>query len=86
MKYSLISAIAAAAIALSATCAAAEEISGRVLEIDREAQTLTLDNGATFTISEEVSLEGLTAGQEVTVTFEQRDADKVATEIGRPKN
>ena len=86
MKKTLVSTVAAALIVAFTGMVSADEISGRLAEINAEAQTFTLENGMTFSISEDVNLEGLAAGQEVRVTFEKKDSKNTATEVGRPQN
>lgn len=78
----LVGAVSALALFASAGLAvAAEEVTGTVLEIDEMAQTITLEDGATYTAAEGVILEGLEPGEEVTVSFEEEDGENVATSI-----
>ncbi len=86
MKKTLLSVLAAAAFAVGVGAASADEISGRILEIDAVAQTITLENGMKFTVSEDINLETVAPGQEVRVTFEKGDAGNLATQIGPPQN
>ena len=79
----LIAPIAAAAFLLSAATAFADEAAGKIAAV--EAGTLILEDGSTFTISESVSTEGLEPGTEVTVSYEEQDGQKVATEVA-PNN
>lgn len=80
----LIAPIAALAFALSVATAdaheaASDETAGKIVVVDES--TLVLEDGATFTISEGVSIEGLGPGTEVTVSFEEQDGQIVATEV-----
>ena len=75
----LIAPIAALAFVFSAATAFAEEAAGKVAAVD--AATLILEDGQTFTISEGVSTEGLEPGTEVTVSYEEKDGQMVATEV-----
>jgi len=79
----LIAPFAALAFAFSIATAYADEAAGKVASVD--AQTLILEDGTTFTISEGVSVEGLEPGTEVTVSFEEQDGQMVATEVA-PSN
>ena len=70
---------AAVAFALSMGIAQADEASGKVASVD--SQTLILEDGTTYTISESVSVEGLEPGTEVTVSYEEQDGQMVATDV-----
>jgi Cu/Ag efflux protein CusF len=79
---------AALAFALSvatafANEAASDETAGKIAVVDES--TLILEDGATFTISESVSIEGLEPGTEVTVSFEEQGGEIFATKIA-PSN
>jgi len=60
-----------------------DEAAGRIAVVDES--TLILEEGATFTVSEGVSIEGLKPGTEVTVSFEEQGGHIFATEIA-PSN
>ena len=68
---------AAALLAMIAT-AYAGEISGTVASVDPEGRTLVLDSGETFTLADEVSLEGIQPGLPVTVTFDDGTTEATA--------
>ena len=86
MSRKLVYVLATAAALAFASAASAEEISGTVVSINSEAQTITLDNGMTFSLSEDVSIEGLAPGQTVKVMYESRDSGNIATGVERPEN
>jgi hypothetical protein len=69
-------AIAFASAAMIST-AFAGEIEGVVTNVD--ATTVTLESGETFTVVEGVTLDGVEAGQTVSITF--NDGTTEATEI-----
>lgn len=79
----LIAPVVALVFLFSAATAFADEAAGKVASID--AETLILEDGTTFTISEGVSTEGLEPGTEVTVSYEEQDGQMVATEVA-PSN
>ncbi len=79
----LVAPLAALAFAFSMSIAQADEAAGKVAAVD--SQTLILEDGTTFTIGEGVSTEGLEPGTEVTVSYEEQDGQKVATEVA-PSN
>ena len=73
---------AATLFALSLSTAQADEAGGKIATLDQTSGTIILEDGTAFTISEGVSMEGLEAGTEVTVSFEQKDdGSLVATEV-----
>ncbi len=59
--------------------ASAEEANGRVASMD--STMLVLEDGTAFTIAEGVSTQGLQPGTEVTVSYEEIDGQKVATQV-----
>jgi len=71
--------LAALAFLFSAALAYAEDASGKIQSVD--SQTLTLEDGTTFTIGEGVMVEGLEPGTEVTVSYEEQDGQKKATSV-----
>ena len=73
--------VAALAFAFSAALAYADDATGKVASVDAQSQTLILEDGTSFMISEGVSVEGLEPGTEVTVSYEEQDGQKVATEV-----
>ena len=76
------SAVALLAGAGVASAAGADEQVSRILDLDTMAGTLTLDDGMTYTLDEGVSLHGLQAGEEVTVSFEEGpDGQQVISRI-----
>ena len=68
--------LATAALAPSAL---ADEANGRVVSID--AGMLILEDGTAYRISDGVSVENLQPGLEVTVSYEEKDGQKVATDV-----
>ena len=61
--------------------ALAEESSGKIEAMDPQSRTIILDDGNTYTVSQDVALESLRPGSEVTVSFEEQGGQKVVTEI-----
>lgn len=76
---------AALAFLFSVGIANAEEAAGKVAAVDPSTGSLILEDGTAFTIDEGVSMEGLEPGTEVTVSFEERDGQLIATEVA-PSN
>ncbi len=80
----LIAALAAVAFLFSAALAYAEDTSGMIASLDE--QTLTLEDGTTFTIGEGVSMEGLEPGTTVNVSYEEQDGQKVINSVTPANN
>jgi len=57
----------------------AAEMEGKIQTVDTSDRTLVLDNGMRVTVADGVAIEGLREGNEVKVTFEERDGRNVAT-------
>jgi len=76
-------AFALAITTASANEAASDETAGTIAVVDES--TLILEDGATFTISDSVSIEGLEPGTEVTVSFEEQGGQIFAIKIA-PSN
>jgi hypothetical protein len=74
-------AIAAAAFLGIAGTALADEASGRIQSVDPANGMLVLEDGTAFTVSEEVAIETLQPGTEVTVSYEEMDGKKQATSV-----
>ncbi len=81
----LIAPFAAIAFVFSIAIAQADATGGKIATVDPAAGSITLEDGTTFTIGEGVSMEGLEPGTEVTVSYEEQDGQKVATEVA-PSN
>lgn len=75
--------VAALAFVFSAAVAHADEATGTVASVD--SYNLILEDGTTFTLGEGVMIENLQPGAEVTVSYEERDGQMVATEVA-PSN
>jgi hypothetical protein len=80
-----IAATAALLLAVSAVTSHADEVTGRITSINPDLGTVTLDDGNIYLLpsSDQVGL--LVVGQQVTITFEERDdgmliASKLTTE------
>ncbi len=81
----LIAPFAAIAFVFSIAIAQADATGGKIATVDPAAGSITLEDGTTFTIAEGVSMDGLEPGTEVTVSDEEQDGQKVATEVA-PSN
>ena len=61
--------------------ALAEEAQGTVVSYDESAKTLTLDNGETYTVGDDVAALQLHEGDTVKVMVEEQEGKMVVTEI-----
>ena len=77
----LLAAISAAALFAVASPAFADEASGKVQSVNQEERTITLEDGTQFRVSEDANIESVMEGDEVTVSYEEADGQKTATEI-----
>ncbi len=80
MRY-LLAPLAACALLWTAASVSAEEMKGTVVEVDEAQGVIMLDSGESFTLAEGVTVEGLQPGTEVTVSYEDQDGEKVASQI-----
>lgn len=74
-------AVSALALFAAVGVANAEEATGTVSTIDETTNMLTLEDGTQYMLGEGVSTEGLAPGTEVTVTFEEQDGQRTATQV-----
>ena len=82
MRKSFLGLVAGAALLAAGAVGAAEEsATGVIIEFDEAARTLVLDTGETFQLAEGVAIEGLTAGTEVRVSYEEVDGTLTAIEV-----
>jgi Cu/Ag efflux protein CusF len=82
MKKSVIAAAAVLAVA-SSTGAFAKSATGTVASIDKNADSITLSDGKTFTLPEGIEAETLKIGEKVVVTYSTK-AGKLAASSIRP--
>lgn len=65
----------------TAGVALAEEAMGKVQAVDPATRTLTLEDGSSFILGEAVAIDTLQPGTDVTVSYEEKDGQKTATEV-----
>jgi Cu/Ag efflux protein CusF len=65
----------------TAGAALAEEAMGKIQAVDPATRTLTLEDGSSFILGEAVAIDSLQPGSDVTVSFEEKDGQKTATEV-----
>lgn len=77
----MIAPIAAVAVFALSHAAAAEEISGKVQAMDAPSRTILLDDGNAYVVGEGVAMDALKPGTEVKVSYEEKNGQRVATEV-----
>jgi Cu/Ag efflux protein CusF len=65
----------------TAGAALAEEAMGKIQAVDPATRTLTLEDGSSFVLGEAVAIDALQPGSDVTVSYEEKDGQKTATEV-----
>lgn len=74
--------MAACAAFLLTTPALAETITARIVAVDQDSHTVTLDDGTVMNVAPEVDLSAVHAGEDVAITAEaSEDGFAPATEI-----
>ncbi len=71
----------AAGLALSSGAALAADDEGKIKSVDREALTITLDNGNTYKLSGEFDVEALEEGVEVVLAYDTIGGEKLVTDL-----
>lgn len=81
IKTGRILAGAAAALMLISTAAFAEQAEGLIRKIDKEAMTLTLDNGKSYKLNAEMDVDSLEAGMDVVIAYDVANGENVITDM-----
>jgi len=68
-------------LGLGVSIAAAEQISGKIQKVDASERTFVLEDGTKLQLAEGLPTEGLKEGASVKASYEERDGQKVVTEI-----
>ena len=63
------------------SAAVAADIEGTVQSVDSTERTVTLDNGTKIWLPDGVAADGVQAGAQVKVSYEEKDGKPVATSI-----
>lgn len=71
----------AAALAFSIGAAQAADDEGTIRHVDREALTITLDNGNTYKLSGEFDVEALEEGIDVVLAYDMVAGEKLVTDL-----
>lgn len=73
--------LVAAGLMLSSGVALAADDEGKISRVDREALTITLDNGNTYKLSGEFDVEALQEGVEVVLAYDTVGGEKLVTDL-----
>lgn len=73
--------LVAAGLALSSGAALAADDEGKISRVDREALTITLDNGNIYKLSGEFDVEALQEGVEVVLAYDTVGGEKLVTDL-----
>jgi len=73
--------LVAAGLMLSSGAATAADDEGTISRVDREALTITLDNGNTYKLSGEFDVEALQEGVEVVLAYDTVGGEKLVTDL-----
>lgn len=77
----IVASLFALAFAFALGMANAEQAKGIVKQLDAQTAVLVLEDGTQFTLAEGIDIEGIKAGDEVTVAYEMKDGQKVAKDL-----
>lgn len=80
----LFGAIAAAAV-FAAGAAFAGQTEGHIKKIDKDAMTLTLDDGKSYKMNAEMDVEALKPGMDVVIAFDVTGGQNVITDMEVPE-
>jgi hypothetical protein len=83
LMKNIVAGLCALVFALTLGMANAEDAKGIVEQISADHMWLILKDGTRFSLAEGIDLEGIKAGEEVTVSYEMKDGQKVATEVAK---
>ncbi len=82
MRKFLVAAAAAGLLAVSSLAALADEASGAITAVDASAMTVTLDDGNTYQLPQDVDAASLQVGDKVTIEYtKQSDGSMAATTV-----
>ncbi|MGN6537581.1 MAG: DUF1344 domain-containing protein [Mesorhizobium sp.] len=80
----LFSAIAAATL-LAAGSAFAGQTEGLIKKVDKDAMTLTLDDGKSYKLNAEMDVDSLKPGMDVVIAYDVTDGQNVITDVELPE-
>jgi hypothetical protein len=76
---------AIAAVLFISTAAFAGQTEGVIKKVDKEAMTLTLDDGKAYRLNAEMDVDSLQPGMDIVIAFDVTDAGNVITDMQLPE-
>jgi Cu/Ag efflux protein CusF len=73
-----------AAMLLVSTTAFAAQTEGLIKKIDRNALTITLDDGKTYKMNAETDIDSLKEGMDIVIAYDVTDGGNVVTDMQLP--
>jgi Cu/Ag efflux protein CusF len=74
-----------AALLLSCSAALAAEAEGHIKAFDRDAQTITLQDGKTYKLPGEFDLDSIKVGMDVVLAYDRIEGQNLITDIQLPE-
>ncbi|CAM5511601.1 hypothetical protein ATER59S_03845 [Aquamicrobium terrae] len=69
---------------LSATAALAGQTEGHIKKIDKDAMTMTLDDGKSYKLNAEMDVDALKPGMDVVIAYDVTDGQNIITDMELP--
>lgn len=73
------------ALFLGATAAIAGQTEGHIQKIDKEAMTLTLDDGKSYKLNAEMDVDALKPGMDIVIAYDVTDGVNIITDMELPE-
>jgi Protein of unknown function (DUF1344) len=81
MRKIVVPAVVSAALAVSSLAFASQIATGKITQLDSNAQTMRLDNGVLYHLPNDFKTSSLKAGEQVTVTWSMENGEYKASDI-----
>jgi Cu/Ag efflux protein CusF len=76
--------VAVGAVLLISTAAFAGQTEGLIKKVDKDALTLTLDDGKSYKLNAETDLDALKPGMDVVIAYDVTNGENVVTDMELP--
>jgi hypothetical protein len=77
--------VIAAATLFTAGAAFAGQTEGHIKKIDKDAMTLTLDDGKSYKLNAEMDVDSLKPGMDIVIAYDVTDGENVITDMELPE-
>jgi len=81
MRKIIVPAVVSAALAVSSFAFASEIATGKIMQINTSAKTITLDDGVLYHLPHGLKMTSLKPGEQVTVIWTMEDGRYVASDV-----